>query len=557
MGKYLTLFVLLFVYHTSYAQQNHHPTRILITFNAESEISAELWNSSLQATGKLALKQTKDEELHKVATFLEQHTLVNIESLLPINIPGRAKLHSSLPERAKNTYIAEVEDAAHLLSAINKLRLNPQIEIAEPDYMGYGAGIMLDANNGLHAPSLPLDDYFVYQWGLYNTGQMIGGLAGTPGEDINIIPAWEITTGSSDIVMAILDTGIPDNNYDFEGRVLDNFNFVSNQPGAVDDHGHGTSVASIALATGNNEHLIAGVDWNAQILGGKILDENNYGFYSWWAAGIYWAVQEGAHVINISAGGSGYSQILKDAVDHALASGAVVVACMMNTDNEVTHYPAAFDGVIAVGAINNVGERATPFSWGGGSNYGEHIDLVAPGNLIASLVHNNPEAVALWSGTSQATPLVSGVISLMLSLKPNLTNSEILNILTTTARGDGTWNKFTGWGKLDAYAAIDNVKQNYTSTEAIQAPLQLQLYQNYPNPFNPSTEITYKLNKSSHIRLAVYNQLGQEVAELANGFYPSGNHAVHWNAANMASGIYIYRLETANEAFSRKMILLK
>lgn len=557
MKKYLIIIAFFFAHQALFAQ-NHHPTRILITFNIESGVLTELQNSSLQTSDKLVFKNTEDEKLYETAEFLEQHTLISLENLLPANMPGRAKINSNLPAHVKNTYVVQVENAGQLSSAINKLRLNPQIKVAEPDYIGHGSGILIDSSKNLYDTSLPVDDdYFNSQWGLYNTGQVIGGIAGTPGEDINIIPGWEITTGSSDIVMAILDTGMPDSNTDFEDRVLDSFNFVSNQPGSTDDHGHGTSVTSIALATGNNEHLIAGVDWNAQILSGKILAQNNFGLYSWWAAGIYWAVEKGAHVINISAGGSGFSQILKDAVDHALASDVIVVACMMNTDNEVAYYPVALDGVIAVGAINNVGERATPFAWGGGSNYGEHIDLVAPGNLIASLVHNNDNTIAYWSGTSQATPMVSGVISLMLSLNPDLTKTEILNILTSTARGDGKWNKFTGWGKLDAYAAIQKVKQNYTSTEAIHAPEQLQLYQNYPNPFNPSTEITYTLNKSSHIRLAVYNQLGQEVAELVNGVFPPGSYSAQWNATHMASGLYIYRLEAAGEAFSRKMLLLK
>lgn len=540
------------------AQETHHPTRILITFHDESEVFEVLRNHSLQNTEEHAFKRSTD--VKKIKDFLIDNDLTSLEKLIPAKMQSdKAKAHGRVPQQSDKIYIAEVDDAELLSSTVKKLRESPQIKIAEPDFIGHGSGILvhLEPVTFYNAGTVD-DDYFNSQWGLYNTGQTVGGIPGVPGEDINIIPAWEITTGSSDVVVAILDSGIPGSNIDFKDRVLDGYNFVSGLPGAVDDHGHGTSVASIALASGNNGNLIAGVNWKAQILPGKILDHQNSGFYSWWTSAIYWAVEEGARVINISAGGSGYSQTLKDAVDFALNSEVMVVACMMNADNEVPFYPAAFDGVFSVGAINNIGERAAPFAWGGGSNYGNHIELMAPGNLIASLVHNNASAVSYWSGTSQATPMVLGVIALMLSLNPDLSNSEIEEILISTARGDGNWNKYTGWGVLDAFAALDKVQKNYTSAEQQENPSQIKLYQNYPNPFNPLTHIQFKVEKSAKASLYIYDVLGRPVMTFAEGkIYSPGIHTITVNAAKLSSGIYFYTLTTNDESTTKMMSLIK
>ena len=169
---------------------------------------------------------------------------------------------------------------------------------------------------------------------------------------------------------------------------------------------------------------------------GKILDENNSGYYSWWTDAIYYAVDNGAKVINMSVGGSGFSSSMKDAIDYAYNNGVTVVACMMNENNNTTFYPAGYQNTIAVGATNPNDERSAPFFWSttSGSNYGNHIDVVAPGNYIYGLNYQSDTNYnSYWGGTSQAAPLVTGLSSLLLAQDADKTPDDIRSIIRNTA----------------------------------------------------------------------------------------------------------------------------
>lgn len=178
------------------------------------------------------------------------------------------------------------------------LNKNNHVEYAELDYEGYGNGTIKEES----AIFTPNDPSFPQQWGLLNTGQNINGFNGTPGGDINAVNAWDITTGSSSLIISVLDSGIPLSHPEFSGRVLPGYDYANNDNDPTDDQGHGTNVSSIASAKGNNSSLVAGVNWNCLIIPVKILDANNSGFYSWWISGITYAVDHNAKVLNMSVG---------------------------------------------------------------------------------------------------------------------------------------------------------------------------------------------------------------------------------------------------------------
>ena len=220
-----------------------------------------------------------------------------------------------------------------------------------------------------------------------------------------------------------------------------------------DDNGHGTHVAGIAAAATNNGIGVAGVAWGAQIMPVKVLDEYGSGWLSDVAAGIVYASDQGAKIINVSLGGSTLSQTLCDAVAYASqTTGALVVAAAGNTGGAVL-YPAACDHVLAVAATDRADQRAYF------SNLGPQVDLAAPGvDIYSTWYQSGLQASGYFtkSGTSMATPQVAGVAALVWSRWPTWTPDQVAQRLLDTALdlGEPGWDAYTGWGRLDAAAAV-------------------------------------------------------------------------------------------------------
>lgn len=396
-------------------------------------------------------------------------------------------------------------------------------EFIEQDHIGYGSGVQVSPN----------DNYFALQYSLRNDGSFNTNfmsemnIVSTPGADINIEGLWDYSTGDQELIVAVIDTGMRTTHEDLEGRFWINNNeivgnnidddgngfiddvygwdFINDDNDPTDDHGHGTNVGSIALASGNNLLGISGVNWNSKIMALKSLDENNSGSYSAMIESIYYAVDNGAKVINFSIGGNNYSESLRDAVNYCYDNNVIFVACMMNYDNETIYYPAGFDNVIAVGATDPRDHRASPFNWtfddgsSSGSNFGNHIDLVAPGLQIAGASFSSDNGYSYWSGTSQATPLVAGVASLLLSVNPNLTVNDVKNYLTNNADdqvgelNEDTlgWDKYYGHGRLNATKAINQVLAN-DKHDSFQVSIQ-------PNPADDFFTLNYSFEVSTQI----------------------------------------------------------
>ena len=348
----------------------------------------------------------------------------------------------------------------------------------EPDYTGaVQARPVLDS-------LMPDDTWFGRQWALYNDGTF-PYLPSTVDADIDMTEAWTLEQGDPSVVAGIIDSGCKLDHPELTGRIWINsgeipgnandddqngfvddvygWDFANGDNDPTDDQGHGTNVAGIIGANGNNSAGYAGVDWNCKLMILKGLNSSGWGYYSWWISAIEYAVDNGAHLINMSLVGTDVSQALKDGVNYALQNNVAVIACMGNANSTITSYPAAYSGVIAVGATNPDDTRCNPFFWGGGSNYNTYISVVAPGNYIFGLDYlSNTNYNSYWGGTSHATPHVTGLYSLLLAKYPGALIADIREIIETTAEdqvgdpGEDTpgWDQYFGYGRINARDAV-------------------------------------------------------------------------------------------------------
>jgi len=296
------------------------------------------------------------------------------------------------------------------------------------------------------------------QWGLYNTDGR---------HDIHAPEAWDIQRGSASTIIAIVDTGIQSYHTDLVGKVIEGYNAIDGSTDTEDDHMHGTFVASIAAANTNNYDGVAGVDWNARLMPIKVLDSTGEGTEAGAAEGIIWAVDHGAKIINLSLGTYDHVQALEDAVNYAWNAGCVVVAASGNDDADDAydpHYPSGYPVCISVGASNEYDQRCTAMDWfDGGSNYGDTLDVMAPGSNIYGAVPGYYDwLLDEWveyeamSGTSAAAPFVSGLAGLIWAQNPTWDNHQVREQIELTCDDlrDAGWDRYTGWGRINAFRAL-------------------------------------------------------------------------------------------------------
>ena len=345
-------------------------------------------------------------------------------------------------------YVAETEAGVTETEVRDELLLDPRIEKAALNYYAYVSTV------------IPNDPFFKYQYGLQNTGQVYlpdYGLSGKSGSDIAAVLGWDWGTGKEDMIVAVLDTGVAADHIDLAGKVLPGYNFISDSENTDDDYGHGTFVASIAAANTNDGIGMAGVCWQAKILPVKVMDSSGRGDFLSIGAGLKYAADQGARVINMSFGAFSSSFVLQDFCQYAFQKGCVLVAAAGNEDSAV-NYPAAYDNYcLAVGATNANDTRVSNSSWG--SNFGSELDVVAPGEWVFGAAFDPEKADELdwyqWAGgTSAATPIVAGAAALLLSNKPMLTNQQVMDLVRFTAddvnqdQHPGI-DDFLGYGRLN------------------------------------------------------------------------------------------------------------
>lgn len=319
---------------------------------------------------------------------------------------------------------------------------HPHVAYAEPDYTAYA----------LEGPS---DPNFVQQWGLNNTGQVYKGqLAGKVDADIDAPEAWQITTGSAVVRIAILDTGIDQDHEDLMSKIAGNIDF-SNSPDWDDHYGHGTHVAGIAAAVTNNGVGVAGVGYISSLLNVKVLNDQASGYYSWIANGIIWAADNGAKVINMSLGGDAASKTLEKAVNYAWSKGVVLACAGGNDGSPRPTYPAKYDKCIAVAATDASDRKA---SWSSYSS--KWMDVAAPGVDIFSTFPNHTYAIGkllnydYGSGTSMATPYVAGLAALVWSTSYGTTNQAVRFRIESTADRIAGTRSYWIYGRINACKAV-------------------------------------------------------------------------------------------------------
>lgn len=299
---------------------------------------------------------------------------------------------------------------------IKALQKDPKIEYVEEDLV---ASKVLTPN----------DTYFSNQWALTK---------------INAPSAWNVTQGLADVKIAIVDSGISNTHTDLDGKIEARANFTTDADNDTD--GHGTHVAGIAAALGDNGLGVAGVAYQNKLLSVKVLDGAGNGYHSWIANGIIWSADNGAKVINLSLGGFGSSQTLMNAVNYAWNKGAVVVAAAGNNGINRPFYPAYYPNVIAVAATSQNDTKANF------SNYGTWVDIAAPGVQILSTYQNS---YSYMSGTSMASPVVSGVAGLIAAKNPSWSNTQIRQKLQASVDTVFGTNIYWMNGRVNACKAVD------------------------------------------------------------------------------------------------------
>jgi subtilisin family serine protease len=440
--------------------------------------------------------------------------------------------------------------------------------------------------------------------------------------DLHAPEAWDLETGDSTVIVAIIDSGTryyhpdlgganasafnpgaargnmwinaaelngiagadDDNNgyvddwigYDFVARAEhcwpgEDCDVPDNDP--RDFYGHGTHTAGIVGMLTNDGYGMAGVaggwgDGGPTVIGdgarvmalraGYAYDDQGqeHGVVTMDAVAeaLYYAARNGARIACCSFGSSN-SGGLDAAVSYFIAQGGLIFVAAGNDGTETADYLNGRGDCISVAATDEF-DRPASFT-----RYGNWVNLSAPGVRIAATDHDHTRPdVDLWafrSGTSMAAPLAAGTAALIWSHFPNWTASQVRSRLYASADviDSGLSAPYVGKmgaGRVNAFKSID---MGAAPSEVI--PRVFRLTQNYPNPFNPSTTIGFSLAAAGRIDLAIYNVIGQKVAQIALAWYDEGPHEILWDARGLPSGVYFCRLKSGKDVTTRSMMLLK
>lgn len=340
-------------------------------------------------------------------------------------MPAGATVAEKLP-LVSDLYLVNVGADQTISQLLSTLGDSPFVRLAQPDFE-------------VSVGQVPNDPSFNLQWGEFNGSD--------PAADIDAAAAWDLTTGTGRIIVAVIDTGVDYNHPDLAANIWTNageiagngvdddrngfiddlhgFDFYNYDGDPMDDHSHGTHVAGIIGAVGNNGIGVAGVNWNVQIMPLKFMGSTGSGPTSAAIQALNYAVNMGAKISNNSWGGGGYNQALYDAINNARSRGHIYVAAAGNagSNNDVTpFYPSSYNlsNVVAVAATTSSDSLA------GYSNYGAvNVDIGAPGDSIFSTMPGG--GYGYKSGTSMAAPMVAGALSLVWDYHPTWTYSQVIN----------------------------------------------------------------------------------------------------------------------------------
>ena len=454
------------------------------------------------------------------------------------NSKGFSKLNLRPDREIKLSYttlsVLKVGDEKSLTNALSNLNQNADIEYAEPNYI-YSTQVepiarplvykKVEASPfvDLTAPT-PDDQNFKYLWGLRNTGyNEPNGKVGVEGADVNALNAWDLTKGSKNIRIAIIDTGIDYNHPDLKDNVdaKSGFNFVTNTPDAMDDNGHGTHCAGTIGATHNNKLGVSGVMSDVTMIPLKFLDANGSGSLEGAVRAIDYATNLNVDLMSNSWGGGGRSETLYEAIKRAAAKGIVFTAAAGNSaqnNDAIASYPASYDSpnIVAVAALTAQNDLASFSSYGKNS-----VHIAAPGHNILSTYRGGGYQV--MSGTSMATPHVSGVIGLLLAKEGRLSLDVLRErVVMTGVPVSALKGRTQTASRIDAYNLLTDTRPSRSGPQAgkwVSVKLSdiFESAHPYTNNLNIPKTITYPGAKFIRLKIAQYDfETGYDYLRIAD-----------------------------------------
>lgn len=418
--------------------------------------------------------------------------------------------------------------------AVQSLISHPMVVNAEPNYI-------YSINGGVQ--SLPNDPMLGQLWGLINTGSNLNNrVAGREGVDVDVQRGWELNTGSRDVVIAVIDTGVDHtiadlapnmwtNDIELNGQagvdddgngLIDDiygYDFANGDGDPMDDHGHGSHCSGTIGAKGNDGKGIVGVAWDVRIMGIKFLTGSGSGTLANAIKSIDYATQMGAHVMSNSWGGGGFSQELKDSIERARDAGILFTAAAGNSssnNDQNPSYPASYDvdNIISVAAIDSNGRLASFSSYGKNS-----VHVAAPGVGILS---TTPNGYKSWSGTSMATPHVSGVAALVMSHVPGISMADLRRrIVERTTPMSTIRNKVISGGIVSAYHAMTDTPAPANPNDPFNWDKSAHNIST-SHPYADATTQEWTVNVPGASRISVYfsrfeTERGYDKVEFLNG----------------------------------------
>lgn len=442
------------------------------------------------------------------ASAMSRGTIASLNNMLGVTVKN------TMPEQG--IVVVKMPIIQTQASAVQALSQNPYVELVEPNFI-------------YRLERTPNDPMLGNLWGMKNSGQAdSSNSTGVAGVDIDAEKAWDIETGSDNVVVAVIDTGVDWNHPDLAANSWINtaeangtagvdddgngyiddihgVNFVqANAPtgNPLDDHGHGSHCSGTIGARGDDGKGIVGVAWNTKIMALKFLGADGSGSLEGAIKAIDYATKMGANIMSNSWGGGGMSQLMKEAIERANAKGILFVAAAGNdgANNDTSpHYPSNYEvpNVLSVAAIDNKGNLASF------SNYGRStVHVGAPGVNIYSSI--NGGRYDSWSGTSMATPHVSGAAALLLSHEPNLNAVGIKQRLMATVKPlRGLKNKVASNGLTNVYNALTNtIAPPDMNDPALWAKQDISF--STPHPYAKKAEITYEVNVPGANEISLY-----------------------------------------------------
>lgn len=472
MVRALGIFVLfsMIANATIIAQNQCAPESLIIKIKSTNEINKEVipyrsrLKEAIQAKSDLTLKGSeivqKTDLPDKIKSLVKNTTTLK-PAFDKVN-NGIIRLKNRQSQKIKDKYNLEniyyfknprVAKGQSIEDLCREIMRDPAIEYAEPNYV---VGIQYVPNDHYYSTMGYWQQSYDDLWGL---------------KKLELEDVWDNYKGNS-IIVAVVDTGVNYNHEDLPtARVIKGHDYVNNDLDPMDDNGHGTHVAGIIAAEGGNGVGIIGVAPQAQIMAIKALDNRGDGYLLDVVNGIKYATDYEANIVNCSFTFSGRSSVLKDAVDYAADNGVITIIGAGNENKDVSLFcPANLRKAISVGATTYKDEKATF------SNWGYSLDVVAPGgnkkkiedftwppslkgynDYILSLDYGKRNGYAIKSGTSMATPHVSGLVALLLSKDSTLTTEKVRSILRFSADdlGKAGRDDSFGYGRINAKRAFE------------------------------------------------------------------------------------------------------